>query len=172
MSYGRGSRSTGKVGLKQEVALYADAARKRGGNADALYWTPEAVSIRLHEAMRSIAAAVSAPRPKEFGNSMPDYLRALENEFEFDEQEPLPVPAAPEMSRALEAIEWPGRYLVGKQPGANGVLRVWLRAVARRRSIKKAMSEAGYSKSMCESGLAKAFSEIAEGLARDGIPLR
>lgn len=177
MSYGRGSRSLTKQAVAREARSVPEVRRA----ARAGEWTDTQVHYRMREAMLTLRRAVPKPGPREYGNAMPDVLQpALSNKdiieswtegqdlFRLDNRIEITVMTA-EITRMEQAIEWPGRYLIERWPGANEVLRIWMRAIAGGRRPGPALQEAGFSKDSARIFLDRAFGEIAAGLTRDGV---
>jgi hypothetical protein len=144
-------------------------------------WTPALVRARLEDAMRIVTRLAGSVGPKEFGSAMPDVTEAIPlgqmvqmlaaGTLRTQSGQPSHSALSHEISCCEEAIYWPAKYLAA-WPGPRRVLHLWMSARARRQPWGRALRRAGLPRSTAKDARERAFKLIAQGLQKDGVPIR
>ena len=160
----------------------ADARRHdvRGFDAAAVaegLWLPRLVEARLIEAVRLAHRTDGPVGPKQYGSAMPAILREFQDLVGVDiatlaaEKNPVKLGATSvQMTRMEATLRWPIEYLED-WPGPRGVLAVFLRCKAYRRSFRQACERRRWPRATAYRARDKALGLIAQGLNRAGVPV-
>lgn len=144
-----------------------------------MIWTPEIVYLRFLEAAETERRLPGIPRPKEFGNGMPDYIHDI---GDANRQEPTRDKAAFAFERAKapprsgmvtrhdECVTWGISYF----PPQDARLRILWMAVfcaVFRKSFQKECRKKGWSRTTSYRRLDAALSHLSERLNSACIPV-
>lgn len=144
-------------------------------------WTVEWTATRLIRAWQHVSFGLGGAMEGGKAGIWPDYWHTWSDMMGWDEGEfrarPLeewakrrPQLSATEIRLNAEAEGWPLRYLAGHEREAHA-LQLWLESKVRRVKGGRAFQRFGWNRRMYERLRAAALARIAEGLARDGVPV-
>ncbi len=145
-------------------------------------WTPKLVGKVLVEAVKWAQYNAGPTGPAAVRSLMPVYapsiLERLEQGWGFLSEAPAdPKPTRralrpEEVSRLIEALQWPAKYAVPELPTSARILNLWIRSKVYRVSFSEVIDAMGdFSRATSYRYRDKALSAIAQGLERDGVPL-
>lgn len=147
-------------------------------------WTPERAGAALVEALRWLRGAGGRVGPAGFGGmqwqakalTVEEFLEAWgflpESANDPDDAPPVRIQAtAAQVTRHLDAIEWPARYLAGHD-GSRQMVALWANCKAYRRPFNAAVKARGtIDRSLAYRLRDRGLSLISVALSRDGVPL-
>lgn len=162
----------------EDIAAKAPAPKPEDG------WTPKLVGEALVDALRWVRYAAGRTGPAGMVSAaMPEAILSAEDrlalgwdaaiEADAEDRPPLLLrPSAQQVSRHLEALEWPAVYLLPDHKGSARMLGLWAAYKAYRRPFDAAVKERGVHRSMAYQLRDRGLSLIAMGLTRKKVSVQ
>lgn len=136
-----------------------------------VYWTPKLVETRMIEAFRFAEKATGRIGPRGYGSGLPTPVRDAEDWQGAPDKGPLVLMLTPREVSLLEAaLGWFARYC-NEERGATNCAEGFLLAKTRRIPWSRVVKTKRWSRATADRKRERAFSIIAQGLNRDGIPV-